>query len=106
MMVRSWISLFIFGGIFFFSPDLHGQYRVKTYDISKTITSLKSTDFGYLQYGTSSGELGLYDGIILDRKEKLNASIVDIRTINGLSQVLTTKGVFTIKEINHNCRYF
>ena len=101
MVVRSWISLFTFVGVILFSTVLHGQYRVKNHDISKTITTLKSTDFGYLQYGTSDGELGLYDGIILDRKEKFNASIVDIRNSNGLFQVLTSKGLFTIKDNKH-----
>ncbi len=99
MVVRSWISLFTFVGIFLFSSVLHGQYRVKTYDISKTITSLKSTDFGYLQYGTSTGDIGLYDGIILDQKEKFNGSIVDIRTTNGISQILTSRGLFKIADI-------
>ncbi len=97
MVVRSWISLFTFVGIFLFSSVLHGQYRVKTYDISKTITSLKSTEFGYLQYGTSTGELGLYDGIILDRQQNFNATIVDIQYKNYQTFILTSKGLFTIK---------
>ena len=101
MVVRSWISLFTFAGTILFSTVLHGQYRVKTFDISTTVTSLKSTDFGFLEYGTSSGEIGLYDGIVLDRKEKFNSKIVDIRTLNGLSQVLTSKGLFTIKSNSH-----
>jgi len=85
-------------GIFFFSSILHGQYRVKTYDISKTITSLKSTDFGHLQYGTSNGELGLYDGIILDRQQNFNASIIDIKYQNNQTFILTSKGLFTTKN--------
>lgn len=101
MVVRSWISLFTLTWIFLFPSALQGQYKVKTFDLSKKITTLRSTDFGYLQYGTASGELGLYDGTILDLKEKFNARIVDIRTINGILQVLTSKGLFTINNNKH-----
>ena len=94
MMIRSWISLFSFWGVFFSSSILYGQYKVKTIDISKTITSLESTEFGYLQYGTSSGELGLYDGIILNQKEDFDARINTVRD----EYVCTTKGLVALKN--------
>lgn len=98
MAVRSRISFLIFIGVSLLPSILRGQYRVKTYDISKTITMLKSTEFGYLKYGTKNGELGLYDGIILDRKHRFDGSIVGIHEDKGRSYILTSKGLFSLIE--------
>ncbi len=94
MMVRSWISLFTFLGVFLFSSTIYGQYRVKTIDLSKTITALKTTEAGYLQYGTATGELGLYDGIVLDRSASFNSSIQGIQD----DYIMTSGGLFTLDK--------
>lgn len=95
MMHSLRISIVFILGILYSSTIVYGQYQAKTIDISKTITTLSSTESSYLKYGTKSGEIGLYDGILLDREHKFNASIVDIKAIDNKTYFLTSKGLYS-----------
>jgi len=81
-------------GMFFSSSIVFGQYQSKTIDISKTITSLNSLDNSYLLYGTKSGEIGLYDGLLLDRKHNFGSAINNIKVVDGREIVLTAEGLY------------
>lgn len=93
---RKSISLII--GIIFSLNLVFGQYQTKTIAISRSITTLHSSESSYLKYGTKQGEVGLYDGIVLDRRQKFNGSISEMKTIDGILYYLTSKGLYSLAE--------
>lgn len=94
MMDDTRLSILLFVGILFSTISVFGQYHSKTIDISKTITSLNSLDNSYLLYATKSGEIGLYDGILLDQKYNFGAAINGTKLVDDKQLVLTSAGLY------------
>lgn len=78
----------------FLSYSAHSQYHVKPFDISKKITALETTKYGYIYYGTESGEFGKYDGLQFIRIDNLDVAIHAIESNENFTYLSTSKGLY------------
>lgn len=70
------------------------QWRVMPTNVSKQVTVLECGDHGFLLYGTSTGEFGLYDGAIFNKQGKLSGRINRIYRRGESTLYMTSKGLY------------
>ena len=77
---------------------VQSQYRVSVVEVNRTITTMADGDLGQIIYGTASGEIGYFDGLLLTQQHQVSGG-VNLLTKEANGYLASTKvGLYEVSD--------
>ncbi len=95
--VLRWIFLlWVLSGV----DNLWGQYRISVREAPAPLTDIITVKNGMLLYGDAKGDIGYFDGLVFDKRQRIPGKINKIKRRGAEVQIYSDHGYYVLQDEN------